>query len=124
MVDTNVIGYLFLSSEQSLLAEQALQKDSEWAAPILWRSAWQKPWEDRPHVDLLHQFTFGGAGGKYPLAAYAIGHGVNNPKSGGNGSHVAQLVADRKGAELLSYCLGDVEATAELWERWQNATGV
>jgi predicted nucleic acid-binding protein len=38
VVDTNVIGYLFLSSEQSILAERALQKDNEWAAPILWRS--------------------------------------------------------------------------------------
>ena len=38
VVDTNVIGYLLLSSEQSILAERALQKDSEWAAPILWRS--------------------------------------------------------------------------------------
>ena len=38
VVDTNVIGYLLLSSDQSLLAEQALQKDIEWAAPVLWRS--------------------------------------------------------------------------------------
>ena len=38
VVDTHVIGYLFLSSEQSFLAERALQKDNEWAAPILWRS--------------------------------------------------------------------------------------
>ena len=38
VVDTNVIGYLFLSSEQSVLAERTLQKDNEWAAPILWRS--------------------------------------------------------------------------------------
>ena len=38
VVDTNIIGYIFLSSEQSLLAERALRKDSEWAAPILWRS--------------------------------------------------------------------------------------
>ncbi len=38
VVDTNVIGYLFLWSEQSLLAEKALLKDHEWAAPILWRS--------------------------------------------------------------------------------------
>jgi predicted nucleic acid-binding protein len=38
VVDTNIIGYLFLSSDQSLLAEHALQKDREWAAPILWRS--------------------------------------------------------------------------------------
>ncbi len=38
VVDTNVIGYLFLSSEQSLSAERALKKDSKWAAPIIWRS--------------------------------------------------------------------------------------
>ena len=38
VVDTNVIGYLFLSSKKSILAERALQKDNEWAAPILWRS--------------------------------------------------------------------------------------
>ena len=38
VVDTNIIGYLFLSSNQSLSAEQALQKDSEWVAPLLWRS--------------------------------------------------------------------------------------
>jgi predicted nucleic acid-binding protein len=38
VVDTNIIGYLFLASEQSLLAEHAFMKDSEWAAPLLWRS--------------------------------------------------------------------------------------
>jgi len=38
VVDTNVIGYLFLSSDRSPLAERALQKDSMWSAPILWRS--------------------------------------------------------------------------------------
>jgi predicted nucleic acid-binding protein len=38
VVDTNIIGYLFLSSEQSPLAEHALRKDNDWAAPILWRS--------------------------------------------------------------------------------------
>jgi len=38
VVDTNVICYLFLASEQSILAERALKKDSEWAAPIIWRS--------------------------------------------------------------------------------------
>jgi len=38
VVDTNVIGYLYLSSEQSLIAERALKLDSEWAAPLIWRS--------------------------------------------------------------------------------------
>ena len=38
VVDTNVIGYLFLSSEQSLFAERALKIDSQWAASLIWRS--------------------------------------------------------------------------------------
>lgn len=38
VVDTNVIGYLYLSGERSGQAEQALRKDPEWAVPLLWRS--------------------------------------------------------------------------------------
>lgn len=38
VVDTNIIGYLFLSSKHALSVEKALRKDSEWTAPILWRS--------------------------------------------------------------------------------------
>ena len=38
VVDTNVIGCLFLSSKQSRYAERALEIDSEWAAPLIWRS--------------------------------------------------------------------------------------
>jgi predicted nucleic acid-binding protein len=38
VVDTNIIGYLFLTSGRSAQAEQALLRDSDWAAPLLWRS--------------------------------------------------------------------------------------
>jgi predicted nucleic acid-binding protein len=38
VVDTNLIGYLYLENPSSLLAEQALLKDPQWTAPILWRS--------------------------------------------------------------------------------------
>ncbi len=38
VVDTNVIGYLFLSSKRTDQAEQALRKDYYWVAPPLWRS--------------------------------------------------------------------------------------
>ncbi|MDW8099074.1 MAG: type II toxin-antitoxin system VapC family toxin [Anaerolineae bacterium] len=38
VVDTNVIGYLFLASERSEQSELVLRKDPDWAAPRLWRS--------------------------------------------------------------------------------------
>lgn len=38
VADTNLIGYLYLESNSSALAEQAWRKDAEWVAPLLWRS--------------------------------------------------------------------------------------
>lgn len=38
VVDTNIISYLFLPTEFSDAAGGLYQKDSEWAAPLLWRS--------------------------------------------------------------------------------------
>jgi predicted nucleic acid-binding protein len=38
VVDTNIIGYLYLSSEYSAKAEAVLNRDPEWCAPLLWRS--------------------------------------------------------------------------------------
>jgi predicted nucleic acid-binding protein len=38
VVDTNIIGYLYLNSERSKQAEQGLRKDPQWSAPLLWRS--------------------------------------------------------------------------------------
>ena len=38
VVDTNIISYLYLSSNFSAQAEKLLSVASQWSAPILWRS--------------------------------------------------------------------------------------
>ncbi len=38
VVDTNVLAYLYLPGEFTAAAEMLLEHDSDWAAPILWRS--------------------------------------------------------------------------------------
>lgn len=38
VVDTNVVAYLYLPGEYSAAAEEMLEHDPDWVAPVLWRS--------------------------------------------------------------------------------------
>ena len=38
VVDTNIVAYLYLPGEHTAAVERLLERDPEWAAPILWRS--------------------------------------------------------------------------------------
>lgn len=38
VVDSNILAYLYLPTEFTAQAEQLLAQDSQWAAPVLWRS--------------------------------------------------------------------------------------
>jgi predicted nucleic acid-binding protein len=38
VVDSNIVAYLYLPSAHTERAESLLSRDSDWAAPILWRS--------------------------------------------------------------------------------------
>ncbi len=38
VVDSNVVAYLYLPGEFTAAAEKLLQREPEWAAPLLWRS--------------------------------------------------------------------------------------
>ena len=38
VVDTNILAYLYLPGDFTAVAEELLENDPEWAAPVLWRS--------------------------------------------------------------------------------------
>lgn len=38
VVDTNILVYMTISSEKTILAARAFEKDSQWVAPLLWQS--------------------------------------------------------------------------------------
>ncbi|MEK7067660.1 MAG: ribonuclease H-like domain-containing protein [Patescibacteria group bacterium] len=73
------------------------------------------------HIDLLEQLTFYGAARKYSLDFYCKAFGIDSPKSHGiNGHDVPQYFRAGKTLEIAKYCAGDLQATKELYERWQK----
>jgi len=53
VVDTNIISYLYISGDRSLQAEHLLSIDSDWNAPILWRSEFRSVLSKYLRKDLL-----------------------------------------------------------------------
>jgi predicted PolB exonuclease-like 3'-5' exonuclease len=77
------------------------------------------------HVDLLDKLVFGagfdksGATRRFNLDFYTKAFGIKSPKEEGvTGYNVAEYYADGKIREIAEYCIRDVRATAELYERW------
>ena len=53
-VGTNVLAYLYLPGQHTAAAELLLEKDTEWAAPILWRSEFQQHPCGLPETKFAH----------------------------------------------------------------------
>lgn len=76
-------------------------------------------YDSRTHCDLLEQFTFYGAVKRFNLDFYCKALGIPSPKSRGiTGLDLGPLYREGRFKEIAEYCLGDVEATAELFRRW------
>jgi len=74
------------------------------------------------HIDLLDQLTFYGAvRRKGSLHLWTRAFGIKSPKTGGvTGDDVGPLFKKKKFKEIARYNVGDLQATKELYEYWQN----
>ena len=78
-------------------------------------------YDTRGHIDLLDQLTFYGATRKFNLDFYCKAYDIESPKSHGvSGLDLGGLVEQGKFREIAEYCLGDVQATAELFVKWER----
>lgn len=74
------------------------------------------------HIDLLEQLTFYGALRKFNLDFYCKVFGIASPKEQGiTGLDLGGLAEQGRFREIAEYCWGDVQATAELFRRWDAA---
>ena len=70
------------------------------------------------HLDLLDQLTFYGASRKFSLEVLCTLLGIKNPKDEGvSGLVVNDLFAAQEYTKIAEYCMRDVVATKELYER-------
>lgn len=75
-----------------------------------------------PHCDLLDQLSFYGAfPRRFNLDFYCKSFGITSPKSGGvTGLDMPKLFSGEAYKQIAEYCIGDVIATAKLYERWHR----
>ena len=73
------------------------------------------------HCDLLEQFTFYGAMRKFNLDFYCKSFGIESPKTHGvTGLDMKQLSDEKRFREIAEYNRRDLQATAELFRRWEK----
>ncbi len=79
------------------------------------------------HVDLADQLSFYDAmKRKFSLHMWCKAFGIKSPKEGGQaqpamtGLQVKDFYQEGRYREIARYCLGDVQATKELYQRWEQ----
>ena len=74
------------------------------------------------HIDLFDQLTFYGAlRRKGGLHLWSRAFGIKSPKADGvSGDDVARLFKEKKYKEIAKYNVGDLYATKELYDYWQE----
>jgi len=73
------------------------------------------------HLDLLDQLTFyGSTRRRFSLDIWCRTFGIKSPKEETTGYEVKDLFRNGKYVEIARYCVGDLVATKELLEYWQN----
>lgn len=78
------------------------------------------------HIDLADQLGFYGAMRKgFNLHMWAKAFGIESPKEGSiHGEDVTPLYYEGKIIDIMKYNIGDVRATAELYERWEKCLNI
>ena len=74
------------------------------------------------HIDLLDQLTFYGATRKKGnLHLWSKVFGIKSPKDEGvTGDDVGRLFKEKKFLDIARYNVGDLHATKELYDKWNN----
>jgi 3'-5' exonuclease len=74
------------------------------------------------HIDLLDQLTFYGASRRrFSLDMWCRTFGIKSPKEEGiTGYEVKDLFKTGRHLDIARYCLGDIRATMELYNYWEN----
>lgn len=77
---------------------------------------------DAAHIDLQDQLTFYGAVRKKgSLHLWSRAFGIKSPKEEGvTGDDIGKLFKEKKFLEIARYNAGDLRATKELYEKWNN----
>jgi DNA polymerase elongation subunit (family B) len=79
-------------------------------------------YDKNTHIDLLEELMFQGAlNRKFTLDFYCKAFSIKSPKGSMSGYEVPKYFKEGKGLQIAEYCLGDVIATGELYQKWYSS---
>lgn len=105
-----------------VLMAAALRHEIPIPAPVMSLMTEYRFAKNPAHVDLYDLLSNYGSC-KGGLRALCIGIGLGDPKAGGDGTNVAEMVKAGKVAEVSKYCLSDCEFTSRLYQRYLKVKG-
>ncbi len=108
-----IVGHNVASFDLRFLLQRYMVNDVQ-PHPIINAAAQAKAWDDRVYDTMT---KFAGFGNRISLDKLCMALGVPSPKGDMDGSMVGQYVADGRIAEVVAYCLRDVEATRAVYRR-------
>jgi len=73
------------------------------------------------HIDLYDRLSFyGSVRRKFSLDIWCRAMGIQSPKTDMTGYQVTDYFREGRSLDIARYCGGDLRATAELLDRWEN----
>ena len=113
--NAQVVTYNGRGFDLPVLVHRAIKHGVAEGRDLLVKAARDNRYNPVLHIDLMDVVTFGGAAPRWPMAAYAIGFGLQSPKHDMDGSEVWPAVQAGRILDVVRYCAGDVLATAHVY---------
>jgi DNA polymerase elongation subunit (family B) len=115
--DSQLVTYNGRGFDLPVLIHRSIKHGVTEGRALLVKAMGENRYRAVTHLDLMEVVTFNGASSRWPLATYAMGYGLQSPKTEMDGARVSAAVQAGRIIDVARYCARDVLATVQVYHR-------